>query len=69
MSETKFSQPCLLSLPLLTLRLAIVLSASGGSKALDSRQLSLGTFVQFAEALDVSGQLEVVAMAHEPLQL
>ncbi|KAL5106555.1 Huntingtin [Taenia crassiceps] len=51
-SETKFSQPCLLSLPLLTIRLAIVLSALGCSK-----QLPLETFIQFAEALDVSASL------------
>ncbi|VDK22231.1 unnamed protein product [Taenia asiatica] len=64
-SETKFSQPLLLSLPLLTLRLAIVLSVSSGSKALNSRLLPLETFIQFAEALDVSGQLEAIVMTHD----
>ncbi|CDS43612.1 huntingtin [Echinococcus multilocularis] len=56
-SEIKFLRPCLLSLPLLTLRLSVVLSASSDSKDLDFGKLPLETFVQFAEALDVSASL------------
>ncbi|VDM24771.1 unnamed protein product [Hydatigera taeniaeformis] len=62
MSKNTSPQPYILSLPLLTLRLSITLSASGGSEASQSRKLPLATFIQFAEALDVSGQSEMVVI-------